>query len=287
MKKGSWVIGLIIGWLVFVVSLTTWWLIFSLRIISQLSMFVGGTQSSHQQQMLVMEGGTLIVFLLVGGVALVYFALRERQRFQEVSHFFSTFSHDLKTSISRLVLQGERLFDKEKTSEEAKKFQKNLLALEMQLENSLHLAQQGTRGLTLQSMELKPIISRIHSNWPELKVSLQGQSQKTFRADAVALESILKNLVSNSVLHGEAEEIYLKMSDKNAQVEIHYSDNGKEFTGDPEQLGAKPQPSQKGTGIGLFIVQQWADRMKAGLKFSKSERGSLQAHITLPTESGK
>lgn len=292
MKKGSqkdsWMISLIIGWLVFVVSLTTWWLIFSLRIISQLSTFVGGTESSHQQKMLVMEGGTLIIFLLVGGVALVYFALRERQRFQEVSHFFSTFSHDLKTSISRLVLQGERLFDKEllagkdRASDEAKKFQKNLLALEMQLENSLHLAQQGTRGLTLQSMDLKPIISRIHGNWPELKVSLQGQSQKKFKADAVALESILKNLVSNSVLHGEAEEIYFKVSDKNNQIEIHYSDNGKEFKGDAAQLGSRPQPSQKGTGIGLFIVQQWADRMKAELKFSQTERGSLQAHLTLP-----
>lgn len=280
MKRISWTIWAIIAWLVFVVSLTIWWLIFSLRIIAQLSSYVSNSQVEHHQKMLVMEGATLIIFLIVGGSALVYFALRERSRFEEVRHFFSAFSHDLKTSISRLVLQGELIFKNDKASAESRQFQKNLLALEMQLENSLHLAHQETRSLTLQEVNIKSIVSRIHGHWPDLKVHLQDKG--TLVSDAVALESIVKNLVSNSVLHGQADEVNLKVSTNSENIEILYFDNGKPFTGSLEVLGAKPQPSQMGTGIGLYIVHRWAKRLRGQIRFSLNESGSLQVHLTLP-----
>jgi hypothetical protein len=283
-KKNSWVIWSIIAWLLFVVSLTTWWLIFSLRLISQLSSFTGNSGTSQHQKMLVMEGGTLIVLLIVGGVALVYFALKEKQRFEEVRHFFSSFSHDLKTSISRLVLQGELIFQKEKESEASRNFQKNLLALEMQLENSLHLAQQGSRQLTLQKMDLKSTLSRIHGIWPELKVSLQGPGWIV--ADAVAVESIIKNLVSNSVLHGGADEIFITLSEQNKKILMTYSDNGRVLEADLQSLGKRPRSSGKSTGIGLYIVRQWAQLLNSDLEFSKTDRGSLQARMAFFAEGG-
>jgi signal transduction histidine kinase len=283
-KKTSWVIWSIIAWLIFVVSLTIWWLIFSLRIISQLSSFTGALESTHHQKMLMMEGGTLIFFLIVGGVALVYFALREKQRFEEVRHFFSTFSHDLKTSISRLVLQGEILFQNEKSTEASRNFQRNLLALEMQLENSLHLAQAEGRRLTLQKLDLKSILSRVHGIWPELKVSLKGPS--IVYADAVALESIIKNLVSNSVLHGQADEIYISITPLEQKTELIYADNGRVFEGDPSGLGERSHPSKKSTGLGLQIVRQWTRLLGHELQFSKTQSGSLQAHILFSVPGG-
>jgi signal transduction histidine kinase len=237
-----------------------------------------------KRNMLIMEGSTLILLLIVGGIALVYYALRERRHLEEVKHFFSTFSHDLKTSISRVVLQAEALPKTAEGSEKLKAFQKNLLALEMQLENSLHYAQQESRVLTLQAVDMKAVVSRLHTQWPDLKFNLQGSGR--FRGDAVAVESIFKNLVSNAVLHGEADEINFRIIPDEAAVMIELSDNGKPVSIDIATLGKRLQASQKGTGIGLFLVQQWVSKLKGKIHFSKSERGSLLVVVTLPAAGG-
>ena len=123
MKKTRWLVPLFSAWLIFVVSLAIWWMIFSLGLIQKFH--EQNPQSDFQQQktMMMTEGSVLILFLLLGGMALIYYALREQKRLSEVKLFFSTFSHDLKTSITRLVLQGERLSQKYPEEQE---FQKNL-----------------------------------------------------------------------------------------------------------------------------------------------------------------
>jgi signal transduction histidine kinase len=281
-KRTSWLIILIYGWLLFVVSLSVWWLIFTIRTIRLLAEFVKSPDIMKKHDMIIMEGSVLIVFLLVGGAALIYFALREKKRFEEVKHFFSTFSHDLKTSISRLILQSETLFSSEagKNLEKTKKFQKNLLTLEMQLENSLFYAQQGTRQMALEPMEIKTVISRLHTQWPDLKIHLQGQGK--FLGDQAAIESIFKNLVSNASLHGGADEIQLKVENQGKTVNIRFSDNGQLAEVDISKLGQQLHPSQNGTGIGLFLVRQWVERMKGEISFSKSDQGNLEVTLLFP-----
>jgi len=283
-RRVSGLIWLIVAWLVFVVSLSLWWLIFSLRTIQKLNEYVRDEYLIRQQNMMIMEGLVLILFLIIGGSALIYFALREKSRFDEVKHFFSTFSHDLKTSISRLVLQTENLAQSDKNSDSLKDIQKNLISLEMQLENSLHFAQHDSRQLTLQPVDIKPVIGRLHTQWPDLKITLQGQGK--FVGDTAAVESIFKNLVSNASLHGGADEIQIAVKKNGERVEIRFTDNGQPVSVDVEQLGRRLHPSQKGTGIGLFLVHQWVSRLGGTIRFEKTERGSLEVQLNFATADG-
>lgn len=285
MKSRSVLLALIIAWLIFVVSLTTWWMIFSLSLIDQLNELAQHSDFLRHRQMLLMEGSVLVVLLLIGGAGLIYYSLREKKRFDDVRHFFSTFSHDIKTSITRLVLQGETLSGSEVQSRKLDQFQKNLLALELQLENSMHVAQAPTRGLTLELVDLKSVIGRLHPAWPEVKIQLRGESRLV--TDAPAIESILKNLISNSVLHGKADEVQLQVFKSQNHVELQYSDNGKMDLEDVTQLGKSLRPSQKGSGIGLYLLRQWAEKLSGQVEFSQSQTQSLLVKLILPNHPEK
>lgn len=274
MKKTRWLVALFSAWLIFVVSLATWWMVFSLGLIQKFHEQNPQSDFLQQKTMMMTEGSVLILFLLLGGMALIYYALRERKRLSEVRLFFSTFSHDLKTSITRLVLQGERLSQK---YPEAQEFQKNLLMLEMQLENSLHLAEMDKRGMIFEPMDLKKIISRLHLQWPGLQIHLQGK--ESFLGDLVAVESILKNLISNSLLHGQADEIFLKVTSQGQTVHVEYTDNAKNKIESTDLLGVSLQPSQKGSGLGLHIVRRWMEVQKGSIHFFKTSRGTLAVQL--------
>ena len=74
--------GLAILWLVFTISLATWWLIFGLRQASALRE-VNLTHSEELVEvhhMLFWEGGALIASLAAGGAGLLYGIRRERKR---------------------------------------------------------------------------------------------------------------------------------------------------------------------------------------------------------------
>ncbi len=283
MKRGSSLVYLFFVWLVFVVSLATWWMIFSLGLIQQFHDQNPQADFQPQKTMLITEGTVLIVFLLFGGISLIYYSLREQKRLAEIQLFFSTFSHDLKTSITRLVLQGERL---SKKYPEAEEFQKNLLVLEMQLENSLHLAQVEERGLILEPVDIKKIVARLHMQWPGLKINLQGK--ELFLGDQVAVESIFKNLISNSLLHGQADEIFLKVGKESSIVTVDYWDNSQlKIEQDLNTLGRTLQPSQKGSGMGLYIVSRWTAVQKSQLRFSAQASGALVVHFKFPAAAAR
>ncbi len=275
MNKSRWTVTFFVLWLIFVVSLAIWWMIFTLRTLGRLHDQNPALEIKPETTMLITEGSVLIVLLVLGGVTLISYALREQRRLSEVQLFFSTFTHDLKTSITRLVLQGERLSQKDPQAEE---FQKSLMALEMQLENSLNLAQMDQRGLVLESIDLKKIISRLHTQWPDLKIQLQGK--ETFLGDSVAMESILKNLISNSLLHGKADEVSLKVSTQKNNVVILFSDNSQVvLQREPEELGQKLEPSQKGSGMGLYIVRRWTALQNGSIRFLVSAQKTLQVEM--------
>src|SRR5690242_13917893 len=83
-------------WLVVTVSLASWWLSVGLTL-------------TNRHRMFVWEGGTFIVLLVAGGVAIVLAIRREHGRRQAVDAFFMSFTHDLKTSLASIQLQAEGL----------------------------------------------------------------------------------------------------------------------------------------------------------------------------------
>lgn len=278
MKKWSLLLWASIAWLIFVVALATWWMIFSLRMLMQLQDYIGEGSFRKQHDMLLMEGSVLILFLLVGGSFLIYFVIREKSRFDQVRLFFTTFTHDMKTSITRLLLQSEEL-TKKSSPEAVKAFQRNILGLEFQLENSLNMAQFNHRPVHLEKVELKSLVLRLHQYWPNIKITLNASGP--IITDATGLESILRNVITNAMTHARADEFRIKL-DVERDYKIVITDNGAPSSFEFSRAGYTINPTASGTGIGLFLIRQWAEKLGGRVSFVSEPQGSIKVELALP-----
>ncbi|MEM7647330.1 MAG: hypothetical protein AAF203_10505, partial [Pseudomonadota bacterium] len=103
------IFGVIFFWLTFVVSLAGWWLYYGVTTLSQVMNLSDQPQLVRHQRMLFAEGCVLLIFLLVGGIALFYFSYRMYKEKSAKEIFFASFTHDLKTTLFRMQLEVEKL----------------------------------------------------------------------------------------------------------------------------------------------------------------------------------
>lgn len=265
-------------WALFTVSMVGWWWVFALN--------------SHQtpdeivrkHRMLMWEGSIFLGVVLLGGAALIFLSHRDQRRHEQLQTFFATFSHDIKTSITRLRLQAEVL-------EEDNVFQKSpvlqrlihdISRLDLQLENSLWLSASESKNLLLEKLVLSKLLESVRGQWTELEFRIE-QDAEIF-ADRRAMISVLRNLIQNAVLHGHATVVELSaQSLKDHKVQISVQDNGSGFAGNVKDLGLQMHPSRNdnGSGIGLYLSQRLLRKMQGQITFKKSEKG-LRAEIVLP-----
>src|SRR6266436_8264390 len=229
-KRNRVVIALVGLWVVFTVTLAGWWLIFGLRqldLIKQ-SNIEAGNQLQRHYQMLMWEGGILIASLIGGGLALFYYARREQKRHAQVEEFFAAFTHDAKTALASLRLQAESLREDFAAAEPNPLLDRLLsdtLRLQLQLENSLFLVNLTRGALFFEPIRLGDRIDALRHHWPELIITQEGDG--ITMADARALESILTNLVQNSVTHGRATQVEVSVrQDGDGRVRVRVTDNG-------------------------------------------------------------
>jgi signal transduction histidine kinase len=264
-------------WLVVTLSLSAWWMVLGLR---QAELLDSNAASTKQQRMLFWEGTFLLSCVLVGGAALGYFAYTDQKRYQEVRKFFSTFTHELKTSLTSLRLQAEILEEAHSENENLRRLLRDVVRLELQLENALILAQADKANLFLEEISLQKIVHSLAMHWPQLK--LQVTHEAKLQADQRALECILRNLFQNAAIHGNAKIISLQAKPSKSGVEVIIEDDGKGFTGDPTKLGAMfvRHNTKSGTGLGLYLSKILAKQMGGELELSKENQG-LRAHLKL------
>lgn len=283
----NWKIILVLVWLVFTLSLAAWWMIFSLQQNDQLQLFVDPSLNSkvvRQHTMLLWEGGILLVSLAGGGFALFYFILAEVRQNRRLKEFFATFSHEIKTSLTSLRLQAESLQEDlgDRPSTLLDRLTDDTVRLEIQLENSLFLANQGQRKLHIEKIRLSEVLKSFEHFWTGVTVKLDGDAE--LQGDIRALESIFKNLFYNSVHHGDASQITLSCrGEGGGRVRLSIVDNGKGFSGDVRRLGSLfvRHQSTSGSGLGLHLVRRLTSEMFGMVDFLESESG-FHVSLSLP-----
>jgi len=289
-KRNRLVMALVALWVLFTVTLAGWWLIFGLRqlnLINQ-SNLEGATQLHRHYQMLLWEGGILIASLIGGGLALFYYARREQKRHAQVEEFFAAFTHDAKTSLASLRLQAESLREDFSNGEHSPLLDRLLgdtLRLQLQLENSLFLVNLPRGKFFFEPIQVSERLDGLRPHWPELRIKVTGDARVL--ADARALESILTNLIQNSVTHGKASRVTIDVKQENGRVTLRLADNGSGFHGDPDALGKLfvRHTRGSGSGVGLYIVRQLLKRMKGEITFQNAPEG-FAAAIELPAATG-
>ncbi|MCC2679593.1 MAG: signal-transducing histidine kinase [Pseudobdellovibrio sp.] len=273
-------LGLSLIWFLFTFSLVVWWWIFSLRQLDLLADVLDPVKFGSMKRMLVGEGAVLVTVVFIGGLGLVLLTYREQNRNITLRNFFANFSHDLKTSLTRLRLRTEVLAEKSSSSE-----LQYLLAeaqrLDLQLENSLWMAKSDSQKLLQEKIQLSTVVSSLRVEWPDLEVVIHKDVKVL--ADAQALKSVLRNLFQNSWLHGEANKIEIKPQSAGNAWRIDVIDNGKGFKGAAAELGTGLLRSERSTsnGIGLYLTRDLVKRMKGSLNFRNLDKG-FAAELTLP-----
>src|SRR6266498_5329233 len=212
-RKRNWIVIALVGlWVVFTVTLAGWWLVFGLRQLDLLNRLnlEGAADFNRHYQMLLWEGGILIISLIGGGLALYYYARREQKRHAQVEEFFAAFTHDAKTAMASLRLQAESLKEDlgSKPSPLLDRLLQDTLRLQIQLENSLSLVKLPTGRLLIEPVKLSDLIDSLRFHWPDVALLQKGDG--TVLADVRALESVLTNLVQNAVTHGQASEVVIE-----------------------------------------------------------------------------
>ncbi len=98
-------------WLVTTVSLALWWLIHGLHQVRRIGEINPelSTEVLRGQRMLYGEGAFFLILLVIGGIALFYYNLREEKRHRQTEEFFAILTHELKTPLASLRLQVESI----------------------------------------------------------------------------------------------------------------------------------------------------------------------------------
>jgi signal transduction histidine kinase len=278
---------LTVAWLAFTVSLAIWWMIFGLRQADTLGKVaqVRPAELAKVHAMLLGEGSALIASLVAGGGAILYSIRRERLRHGAVEEFFAAFTHELRTSLASFRLQVESLQeDFAERGEESPlldRLVKDSVRVQLQLDNSLFYANRNKGALFIEPLPLRRTVESIAPEFADLRVTIDGDV--TLLADARALESVLRNLFQNALVHGHATAVAIRVADRGNSASIVIEDDGKGPATDPEQLGQlffRPT-SRSGTGVGLYISRQLVRRMKGAMLLSRANRG-LIATLELP-----
>lgn len=285
-KKFDYRFILILFWSLFTVTLGCWWVIFNLRQIEKLQnlAFESASELVRHQRMLLFEGITLVILVLLGAVALLSFMERERKKNLQVKEFFATFTHELKTALASVRLQGESLEEDLRDSGHqtlVSRLVGDTVRLELQLENSLFLAHVEQDQLFFEDIGLKRLLSSISHQFPMAELQVSGEAQ--VHVDRRCFESVLKNTIQNAIHHGGAKQIHFAVSKKDSRnILISITNDGRGFKGNPDKLGELfvRHSTSSGSGVGLYLVKELMQKMH-GLALFKAEAESFRVELQI------
>lgn len=237
------------------------------------------------KKMILWESVTFFVLLVVTSGVMLWFYWRDILRTRKQQAFFASVTHELKTPLTSIRLQAESLSE-QSNSETAPLIHRMLedtARLESQVNRTLELARIEGGGLIfLESFPIKPHLENILEYWKETlseKVDVEFHVDEDWvLADKNALQIIFKNLLENSIKYSNQEKLRIEIhsrKNKTGQVELFYKDNGTSFSGKKESLGTLfyTGPKSRGTGVGLYLIQNLMKKMRGLVQFSPKNDG--------------
>lgn len=215
--------------------------------------------------------------------------------------FLSDISHDLKTPLSMILGPVSLMKEKAKDPESRK-------SLEVVYDNAVRLNNMIHRTLELQHIEdidesllilsrvnvvefCKGIFDIFKDNNPQKRFFFHASEPDIFiEADAVKLESVITNLLSNACKYSEAgATISCGIFRNEANVEIAVSDDGLGISDGDQQLVFQrmfrsPATSKikEGTGLGLYLIKRYLELMKGSIELYSKEGQGTTFVVTLP-----
>lgn len=268
----KWKSAFVLLWILFTTSMIGWWWFYG---IEQMSMPLEALDLDKRRRMLFWEGSFFLLAQVLGGIMMFYLMKREETKNKSIRNFFAGFSHDLKTSISRLRLQSEVLSEDEKfkNNKQIVRLVKSINQLDLQLENSLWMSQlEGIKTLK-ENFPISKLISGIKNEFQEITIELN--KDQNLETDYRALHFVFRNLIQNSLIHGGSSRITIKIDEMGSQKLITMVDDG---VGVQEKLSISDVihfrfNEKKTSGIGLYLCSEIIKKLDGRLEFFDPNQG--------------
>ncbi len=247
-------------WLLFTSAMVIWWW---MHAITDFNIAIESIEATEKhRRMMTWEGSAFLAAILFAAYSLWIFIKRDILRHNQLKIFFSNFSHDIKTSITRLRLQSEVLQDQKEFAgdEKLKQLIRDISRLDLQLENSLYISQDHNFNVYPENVLISELIRSVKNDFSEIEIYLTQDARVL--ADRRLFICVLRNFINNSVVHGAATEIRISVSQNSEVIELLVTDNGE---------GSKSD--SKGFGIGLEICRQLLLKMNGS--FSVTSKSPL------------
>ncbi len=305
--RQSRVIALLAGiWLAIILALGFWWASTVLRQSQRIAdlMLAAGRPAAEAaaevqvtQRMLYWESGTFLVLLLTLSAALFWFYWRDMLRARGTQAFFAALTHELRTPLTSVRLQTEAIAEGEPSPALVERLLADTHRLESQIDKTLELARlEGGGSLAEQEIRFDPWLTRVmgsivanEGGTTRLDVVLEP-GLPAVRGDTSAVQMILRNLVENSIRHGDVVDVRVELTARRAKghVELRYIDDGRGYAGDASKLGRMFQRggSSRGTGVGLYLVRVLMERMGGSVEFTQAESGGFEARLHFRVAAG-
>jgi signal transduction histidine kinase len=303
--------GIVVGT---VVLLLSWWGVFFVRqgrVLVERAEAAGAHLSpeqasavrdaAHQSlRMFLFEGGFLILLFVAGVVLLLRAMRREVVLARQQREFLSAVTHELRTPLAsaRLALQSLALgrVGPEKRPRYLANAAADLARLSELVERVLETARVSTArpSLVLEDLDLAELVTRrahalCEEAAPSLELELFAGSPVPVRAEAAAVETILRNLLANAAKYAAgsgAVQVRVERAGREARLVVR--DFGPGVTEDPVGLfepfarGDGPLvKSRPGVGLGLYLVAELA-RALGGRAAARNADGGFEVEIRLP-----
>jgi len=244
--------------------------------------------------MIIGEGGVFLLLLFLGIWWIKKNVWQDLTRAQKEKNFLLAVTHELKTPIAAIRLNTQTLKNRKLTEEQSQDLCADIITESNRLEtlvNNILLATQFEQNTVLgnwQKTDLSALveaqIKRFQQLFPERTVNSSIHSNIFLQAEENMLVSLLFNLLENANKYSPVSEpisVLLKGSEHIVLLEI--SDFGigipneerKSIFEKFHRVGNEETRSQKGTGLGLYIVKEICKAHKAEITISdNSPRGS-------------
>ncbi|WP_412465410.1 ATP-binding protein [Pedobacter sp. KLB.chiD] len=214
--------------------------------------------------------------------------------------FVANASHELRTPVTRIMMNAELALSKERDQIAYQKVIASMLEDAEKMEHIITgLVALAKMDLDLINSQLAPIqlndlLTKIQNEWKaqkslKLNISYQNpiDSKPELLANATLLQIALDNIISNAFKFSNNQEVNVLIEVINDQLFIHITDYGSGILPDDQTAIFKPfytrakKQGQHGEGMGLYMAKKIIDLLKGEITIKNLEHGGCTFTVKL------
>ena len=272
-------------WAFLIFALGAWWLYLILKF-SKDGM-INLPEQAKVLNMIAWEGGTFLILLILLSATLISYFLKDMKKTKALQAFFAGLTHELKTPLASMRLQAEVLKDvivedipdPDRVKKLSCRMIEDAMNLETQMDKILQLSRLERGGtLNITSLNLTKLVLKFVEQFGEgIDLNLENvEKDIRIEADEFALELIFKNLFENTRIHSKDKRVQMTIT-SGEYITVRYDDVRAGFEGDFKKLTDLfyKHNSARGSGIGLYLVNQLMSLMSGKLRFFLGQNNGI------------